>query len=433
MPVFRMVFCLGMLTSGLVCGAAVAGWPGFRGPAPVELKAESLPISWSPTEHILWSAELAGTGQSSPVIWEDHVYLTSVEGPNKEECHVLAIDLKSGKQLWQQTVANAFPIKISNMVSKAAPTAVTSAQGVIALFEGGNLLACSHDGTELWARNLVEEYGPVESRHGLSSSLLQSAGKVIVWIERGAEPYILAINPETGENIWKVEGLGVTSWSTPVVLQVDGKEHLVFSGSGVMRGIDPETGAVLWNLSGLTGNSTPSPSAVGEGLLLTGATEARGEGGSGRPADSNGLIRVSKDESGEYAASFVWRAKRATSSFGSPIVHQGLAYFVNRAGIIFCLDLQTGEEFYAERSPESCWATPLGVDDRIYFVGQRGTTTVIKSGKSFEKLAENHLWEKKVEDGPPSMGEGQVQYAVAAVPGCLLIRTGEKVFCLGQP
>ncbi|WP_437221769.1 PQQ-binding-like beta-propeller repeat protein [Planctomicrobium sp. SH661] len=426
----RRAFCLAAFALLTAAKLSFADWPGFRGPAPAELSAETLPVSWSPSEHIRWKAEVVGDGQSSPVIWQDHVYLTSVEGPNKDVYHVLAFNLKTGEKLWQQSVQNASPIESSNYVSKAAPTPIVSEQGVVVLFEGGNLLAFQHDGTQRWARNLVEEYGSLESRHGLSSSLLQSGNRVIVWIERENDPYILAINPETGENLWKVEGLGVTSWSTPIVLTVDGKEHFVFSGMGLMRGIDPENGSILWKLAGLTGNATPSPSAVGDGRLLIGATDGRGEGGGGKAADSNGLVQVTRTESGEYEAKILWRAKRATCSFGSPIAHDGLAYFVNRTGIVFCLDLETGEEVYAERTPESCWATPLAVGDHIYLVGQKGTTTVIKSGRQFEVVSENRLWEKNPEEGPPAMGEGQIQYAVAAIPGSLLIRTGEHLYCV---
>jgi len=420
------------LTLALFSSAAVAfssEWPAFRGPVPGNLTAESLPVSWTPTEHIRWTAPIPGTGQSSPIVWQNYVYTTSVEGPNKEECNVLAYDLTTGEKRWQHTLANAFPVESTNLVSKAAPTAVTSEQGVIALFEGGNVVALDHDGTLLWERNLVEEYGSVESRHGLSSSLLLGAGNLVIWIERQDDPYILAVNPKTGENVWKIEGLGVTSWSSPIVLKVGGEDHFVFSGTGMIRGIHPASGESLWKVEGLTGNATPSPSAVGDGLMLIGATEARGESGGGKPADSNALIRVSKQDD-QFQADFVWKAKRATSSFGSPVAHQGYAYFINRTGVLFCLDLETGEEMYAERLGEGCWATPLCVEDRIYFVGQRGTTTVVKAGREFEQLSQNRLWENDPDAGPATMGEGAIQYAVAAVPGALLIRTGEHIFCL---
>lgn len=422
----------------LTCGAATASsadWPGFRGPADEHLAAASVPLAWGPDEGIKWTADLTGTGQSSPIVWKDHVYITTVEGPNKEVCHVTAYHLGTGEKLWQGSLRNASPQENSNYVSKAAPTAVADEAGVIALFEGGNLIALGHDGTRRWDRNLVEESGPIQTRHGLGSSLLQTRDRVFVWIERDTEPYLLAIDKGAGTDIWKAPGLGAASWSTPVLLNVDGTTQIVLSGLGTIQGRALEDGHVLWTLDGAAGNATPSPTVVGEGLLLLGATDGRGEAEGGRAAESNGLVRVAKSSDGTFTAEFAWRARRATCSFGSPIAHQGLAYFVNRSGVVFCLDLETGEEVYAERTPESCWATPLAIEDRIYFVGQRGTTTVIRPGRKFEVLAQNRLWEGEpapAAGGPPlSMGSGKIEYAVAAVPGYLLIRTGEQLFCVG--
>ncbi|SFH62119.1 outer membrane protein assembly factor BamB family protein [Planctomicrobium piriforme] len=433
-----------LVVCGCISSVAVgAEWVGFRGPVPEQVTAESLPAVWTPSEHVRWRTELIGVGQSSPVVWNDQVYVTTVEGPNKENCHVTAYRLNTGERLWQGSLENASPTESTVYVSKAAPTAVVDAGGVVVLFEGGNLIALSHSGERRWERNLVKEYGSVESRHGLSSSLLESGDNVIVWIERQADPYILAINKKTGENVWKTPGLGATAWSSPITLTVGGQKQLVFSATGFVRGVEPATGEILWTLEGISGNATPSPCVVGDGLLLVGASDGRGESGGGKAADSNGLIRVTKNSEGKFTAEFVWRAKRATCSFGSPLVHDGFAYFVNRTGVLFCLDVATGEEIYAERTPESCWATPLGVGDRIYLVGQKGTTTVIKAGRQFEVLSKNRLWEAEPkaetppagapgQGGPPGFGEGKIQYAVAALPGCLLIRTGDELFCVGE-
>ncbi len=444
---------------------SAAEWAGFRGPAPSDLNEATLPLTWTPESQIRWTATLAGIGQSSPVIWGDQIYLTTVEGPKKETCHISAFRLSDGSPLWRGSVKNSTPEEVTGLISKAAPTPVVNSQGVIALFEGGNLLALTHAGEKRWEKDLVAEFGPIHSRHGLGSSLIQTDENVVVWIERDNEPYLLCLNKTSGETTWKVNGMGATSWSSPIILTVNGKQQLVFSASGKLRGVDPSTGEELWLMEGITGNATPSPSAVGDGVLLLGATDARGESSDSKPAQSNCLVRVKPTDDGKFETEFVWRAKRATCSFGSPIVHQGLAYFVNRQGILFCLDAATGEEVYAERTPESCWATPLAVGDRIYLVGQKGTTTVIKAGRTFEILASNRLWideapaseggERSAEGRPmgdrgegrtPSRGgpggggggmgygtsDSKIQFAVAAVPGSLLIRTGDKLFCVGN-
>jgi outer membrane protein assembly factor BamB len=145
---------------------------------------------------------------------------------------------------------------------------------------------------------------------------------------------------------------------------------------------------------------------------------------------------------GQPRPKVLWSTEQASPSFGSPIVHAGYAYWVNRSGVVYCFDAQTGEPCYTERIKQSCWATPLGIGDRLYFFGKDGVTTVLAAGPKFEVLAENTLWEAAPpadpalpRPGPPqrasegAMG-GPTLYGVAAVDGSLLIRTGEKLYCL---
>lgn len=434
----RSLFCVIPLLT--MASAARSDWTGFRGPVADDVDAASLPLTWSASENVRWTAKLPGTGQSSPVIHGNQVFVTTVTGPQKETCHLSAWDLRKGALQWAREFPNPFPQENNNYIAKAAPTPVVDDEGVIAFFEGGLLIALTHTGEARWRRDLVAEHGAIEARHGLGSSLTQAGELVYVWIERSNEPYLAAFQKRNGELAWKVPGLGTGSWATPVILPVAGSEQLVLAGGGVMRGHNPFTGDTLWTLEGLSGNSTPSPCVVSEGLLLVGATEARGEASAGKATDSNGLIRVVPQSDGGFTAEFVWRPQRATTSFGSPIAHNGLAYFVNRSGVLFCLDLETGREVYAERTAESVWATPLAVGERVYLVGQKGATTVVAAGPEFKNLAVNRLWEAStVESNPPAPGgrsgdepQGEIQYAVAAAPGALLIRAGETLFCLGE-
>jgi outer membrane protein assembly factor BamB len=264
---------------------------------------------------------------------------------------------------------------------------------------------------------------------------------VFVWIERQAEPYVLAIDKATGKQIWKVEGLGAASWSTPALVTVGDKSHLVLSGSGKLAGLDPETGKRLWTFDGLAGNTIPTPQVLRNGEFLIGATVARGEEGGGRAAASNGMIAIRESSPNVFQTVFKWRCQRATSSFGSPIVHDGLTYFVNATGVMFCIDAETGVEVYSERLAESCWATPLAIGDRIYFAGKSGTTTVVQAGRQYQKLAENRLWqdlleqpkpsaEKNAESPKPAQEQPRVVYAIMAISNQILIRSGDTLFCL---
>lgn len=418
-----------------LCGGngVIAGdWTHFQSGQCVPVAKSGLPVTWSPTEHVAWSADITGYGQSSPVTWQQHVYVTSVSGPNKEQSHITAFDLSSGKKLWQHDLASATQAESSNYISKAAPSPAVDAAGVYAFYEGGNLLSLTHDGQLRWERDLVKEFGEIKSRHGLSASLEQTADRLFVWVERQDAPYLLAVDKATGKDVWKVDGIGATSWASPRLIPVTGGQHLVLSGIGSVTGLDPETGKRLWKLEGINGNSTPTPVPVRENRFLVGATAGRG-GDAGTAAASNGLIEIQRSEDSTYRAEFVWRAKRATSSFGSPLYHGKLAYYVNATGVLFGLDVETGEEQFAQRIADSIWATPIALEDRLLFSGKGGTVSVVAPGPQFEKLAENTAWDVAPVAANPAEGRGNgnpVLYAAVLVGDQLLLRSGSRLVCI---
>lgn len=413
-------------------------WTQFQHGQSLPVSKSELPLTWSPTEHVLWSTEINGYGQSSPVTWQKRVYVTSISGPNKEQCHVAAFEMSTGKKLWQYDLASSTQAENNNYISKAAPSPAVDAAGVYVFFEGGNLLALTHEGKVRWERDLVKEFGEIKSRHGLSASIEQTADRIFVWVERQTEPYVLAVDKSTGKDVWKVEGIGATSWASPRLVPMTGGPHLVLSGIGSVIGLDPADGKRLWKLEGISGNSTPTPVPVRENRFLVGATAGRGESDAGKAAASNGLVEVQRKEDGTYHTEFVWRAKRATSSFGSPLTHGKSAYYMNATGVLYSLDVETGEEQFAQRTAESIWATPIAMGDRLLFCGKGGTVTVIAPGTQFEKLAEITAWTVEVPASPPVEGRASlatgnpVLYAAVLVDDQLLLRSGSKLYCVGS-
>jgi outer membrane protein assembly factor BamB len=408
------------------------GWSGFQNGGNLAISDDDYPVEWSPESGISWEKELAGYGQSAPVIHDKTIFVTSVSGGMKETCHVEAFEARTGKQAWQFDTENSSPIKSTAYVSKAAPSPVCDSAGVIALFEGGNIVALSPSGELRWQRDLVADLGAIDSRHGLSSSLEQNDEAIFVWVERSETPYVLAIAKSNGKTIWKADGIGVTSWSSPRLIPVAKSAHLVLSGIGKLIGLDPATGKRLWEFTEIAGNSTPTPIPIGGNRFLIGATVGRGESGSGSAAKSNGVIEIADSPAGGYTAKYVWHAKAATSSFGSPIAHNGLAWFVNRSGVIYCLDLTTGEQKYASRTPGSIWATPVVIGDFLYLFGKNGTTTVIKTGPEYEAVAENSLWDAvPSKEGQPSFG-GPVLYAASPANSQLVLRKGDRIFAIAR-
>ena len=434
-----VIWCASIGLTCLMAGTATAqvaqetsaAWSGFLGGAARDSVTE-LPTQWSTSDNVQWSTELTGYGQSSPVIAGKQVYLTSIDGPMKERNLIHCLDLESGEVLWTHQSDSSIQVENNVYTSRAAPTAVADDSGVIAFFESGDIFALGPDKSLRWERHLVEDYGKIEGRFGLGSSLAQLSDRVFVLADNEGPSYLLALNKETGETIWKAERSSRVAWSSPMILNVDGQPQVVVSSAGSVDGYDPDSGDVLWSIDDVGGNTvaSPVPADQDSGIFLVGASAGRNGENTEGARRSNMAVQVTKSADGGYAADVLWRNEEATSSFGSPIVYAGRAYYVNRSGGMYCVDLESGETVYKQRIKESGWATPLGVGDRIYFFGKSGATTVIRATESYEEVAVNQLYESEAEAGGPGGFGGEIQYGYAVAGGKLLMRTGRKLYCV---
>lgn len=346
---------------------------------------------------------MAGYGQSSPIVWRNTVYLTSVEGSHKEILHVLALDARSGERLWQRDFAATQPVEDSGYVSKAAPTPAADSERLYIFFESGDLLALSHEGEPLWRRRLPEEYGLFQGRHGIGSSLRLTREAVLALVAHEGPSYLLAADRTSGETRWKAERPPGVAWTTPAVIGHGGREMALVSASGLVDAYDASQGKLLWRLDGFEGNLVPSPTPFPGGAII-GASKKRHTAAVRFPGEASGRPEVA------------WRAADATSYFNSPLYHRGLVYMVSKAGVAYCLDGRTGEQLWFRRLAGACWASAIAHEDRIYFFGVDGITEVFRAGAEPEKLAENSL---------PS--DGRV-YGVAVDDGAFFIRTGRRLF-----
>ena len=373
--------------------AAPAAWPGFLGQGATEIRAESLPLTWTDTTNVAWKVKLPGKGQSSPVIRGDLVVVTSIEGTMKDQCHVTAFRLSDGAKVWDHAMESSQPVRGNYFQSRSAPTPLIDAAGVYAFFETGKLVGLSHEGQRLWERSLTEEYGPFESTIGLASSPLQTADRVILLVDHEGPSYLLAVDKRTGETVWKTDRDSRVSYASPALLNVGDETHVVCSSAGSVDGYSPVTGELLWSFTeNIGGNRSATPLAIGPGRFVIGASPGMHNENESEARQSNGVMTVTKTESG-YEPRVAWRTNEALPAFNSPMVHRGLAYWVNRVGVVFCFDAETGEKKFAKRIAQGCWATPTGIDDRIYIFGKDGVTTVLAAGPEYQVLAENTLWD----------------------------------------
>jgi outer membrane protein assembly factor BamB len=434
-----MSFVLGLLLS--VIGPA-ENWPGFLGAGSNVSEATGIPLQWSPSEGIAWQTPLVGHGQSSPVIWNQRVFLSSVVGPKKDECIVSAYSLLDGKQVWSHTFANTDPVENSVYVSRAAPTPVVDADRVIVFFESGDLVALDHDGKELWKRAIHEDYGKFKNKFGIGSSPVQDDQHVFILIDDEGPSYLLAIEKATGKTVWRVERTPRSSWSSPGIVQAEGLAHIVVSSDGSVDGYHAGTGELLWSYTNVGGNTGASPIDLGEGRFFVAASAGRDGKNTELAKKSNLLMRIEKGTEG-WQVKPVWNTEEASPSWASPIAYRDCAYWVNRVGVVYCFDLATGKLHYKERTDQSCWATPVGIGDRVYFFGKDGLTTVLAAGPKFEVLAKNQLWDPDQVTVDPQAGanegteerrraaamfSGPTIYGVAVAEGFMVIRVGEQLY-----
>lgn len=366
-----------------VRGADGSGnWSSFRNGG-TSIVGGTLPVEWSPDKGMAWQQETDGYGQSAPIVFDDAVFVTSVIGDMKETCAVTAYQLHSGEQIWQVRIDATQQGPSNYMNSRAAPTPVADLNNVYAFFETGNLVAIDHSGKQLWHRDLAKDLGPFESNHGLGSSLAQTDDAVILNLEHKGPSFLIAINKQDGTTKWRVDRPSGSSWTSPIVT---GKSsQIVVSSARSVTGYDASSGEKVWCHEGLEGNSVPSPCPAG-GRIIVGARIPE-FGSAADAAKSNLSIAVGK------SAEVSWRASSAVCDYASPVVDGNQVYFLNKVGVLSCVDTDSGEEIYRERLRAECWATPIVADNGIFFFARDGSVRVVKRGREFDVIATNALWD----------------------------------------
>ena len=213
---------LPLLIALVLTGAPDSNWVAFRGTYGNSLApATKLPLTWSQSENVAWRVKLRGSGQSSPIVWEDKVFVSSAEGKSKGTLVATCINLANGAVVWEKKLASAMPQEDNGYVSKAAPTPTVDSERAYFFFESGDLLSLSPAGALVWKRSLSKEYGPLRGNHGLGSSRALTDGAVIVLVDHDGQSYMLSVDRETGKNRWKIERTSGSGWSSPIVARFE--------------------------------------------------------------------------------------------------------------------------------------------------------------------------------------------------------------------
>jgi len=406
--------------------AAFAGnWPTWRGENALGISKETkLPLKWSANENVLWKVALPERGNSTPVVWNEKIFLTQAVGERRT---VMCLDRRSGKTLWQSGTSYNEPEETHETNPYCSASPVTDGDRVIAWFGSAGVFCYNMNGKELWRVDL----GKQSHMWGFASSPVIHGDLCLMYFGPGETAALLAVDKHTGKEAWRVkdppiekrkrtdgfrgqEEKGVVgSFSSPILVEANGRTELVMSYPQLICAYDPKTGRELWRCDGLSELIYTSPIG-GEGVVV-------GMGGFDGTA-----VAVKAGGKGDVTATHrLWRHERTKNRLGSGVVHEGRVYVLNTPGIAECIELKTGKTLWQERvrgaGPTSeSWSSMVLAGDRIYVLNQSADTVVLKAGPKFEVLAVNAL-ENELTNASHAISEGQI-----------FIRTHKHLWCIGE-
>jgi outer membrane protein assembly factor BamB len=413
--------------AGALCVIATSGiagdWPAFRGPNGNGVTGEdNAPLHWGPGKNLRWKAALPGPGNSSPIVSRGRVFVTCAENQGKKR-NLYCFDRRTGERLWTRTVEldAVEPTHRSNPYCASTP--VADGSRVVVWHGSAGLLCYDFKGVQLWETNL----GAIRHDWGYASSPILCRDKVILNFGPGSRTFLTAISLKTGNLLWRRDepgGLDATdqrmvgSWSTPIVIQVNGKDEILCSMPTRVIACDPESGSLLWSCGGLASDKADvkadlvyaSPLVCGEiGVAFTGwvngPTIGFKLGGAGDVTASNRL----------------WLEKQP-QRIGSGVVVGKRLYIVNAGpGTAQCIDCQTGKALWTERlEGGESWGSVVMAAGRLYVTSRKGITTVFRPDpEKLEVLATNDLGEPS--NATPAISDGEV-----------FLRTDQHLYCIAE-
>jgi len=426
---------------------ATGSWPSFRGSeASGVAEGQNLPDKWNVRsgENILWRTTIPGLAHSSPVIWGDRLFVTSAVSSNpsatfrpglygdgdasddrtRQRWMVYALDKRTGKILWERVAYEGQPIDKRHIKSTyASATPATDGRIVVAWFGSQGVFAYDVNGNLRWKVDLgridVGAYDIPSFEWGPASSPIIWNDLVILQCDTQADSFVIALNVQSGETVWKTPREELPSWGTPTVVTTSAGPMLVTNASNYIRGYDPQTGKELWKLGGSSKITAPTP-VFKDGLFVI---------ASGRQPEGP-IFVVRQNAKGDLtlaagktkSEAIAWSRIARGPYMPTPLIYRGLLYVLNNNGIFDAYNLSSGEEVYRQRLPNigsGFSASPLGADGKIYLSSEDGEISVISAGTQFRQISSNDMGETLM--ATPALSEG-VLYA----------RTAKNVFAIGR-
>ncbi len=415
-------------------------WPSFRGPAASGV-AEGFrtALKWDAEsgKGIKWKTEIPGLGLSSPIIWEDQVFLTTavrkegdqplkvglygdikpVEDDSQYSWHVICLNKKTGKIEWDEVACEGVPkIKRHTKASHANSTPATDGKHVVAMFGSEGLYCYDMKGKLLWKKDfgvLDSGYYVVkDAQWGFGSSPIIHDGYVILQCDVQEGSFITALNVKTGEEVWKTPRDEVPTWSSPAIFQTTGGLQVVCNGYKHIGGYEFSTGKEIWKLAG--GGDIPVPTPViGHDLVyITNAHGMMAPIYAIKPS-AEGQIKLQSSE--DTHKDVAWWGPRMGNYMQTPLIYGDYLYSCLDNGVLTCYDAKTGEKVYRKRVGKGLagfTASAVAADKKIYYTCEDGDIYVVRAGKNFKLY-------RKCSLGEPCM-------ATPAISDGILFIRGEK-------
>jgi outer membrane protein assembly factor BamB len=377
-------------------------WPAFRGTGGLGSTTSEAPTDWDgpSNRNILWKQKLPRPGFSSPIVWNDRIFITGADDQARE---LYGLDAKDGKLLWTAPTTDIVgsPAKLPEVgqdTGFAAATPVTDGRRVAAIFATGDLLVVDRDGRRLWASNL----GVPSNPYGHASSLQLHRGRVLVQYDHFGKARLLGLDAVSGKLLWEQTREVRASWASPILVRDAQSVVAVLNAEPFAEAFDAETGAKLWSCKCMGGEVGPSP------------------------AYSNGLAFVTTDYvtlaairlSGPQAGTVAWEVGEELPDVASPLAVQGLLFVATSSGIISCYDAATGKLHWRQETDEGYYSSPVAAAGRIYLADRKGKTRIFQAAPVYTPVAECALGEAVV--GTPAIAGGR-----------LYLRGVDHLFCIG--
>jgi outer membrane protein assembly factor BamB len=441
------------LSAATVAAASLdQNWPQWRGPQQNGVApTANPPTTWSETNNVKWKVKIPGSGQATPIIWDDRIFLQTAiptgkkteakpaeageppppprpepggepprtgpggppgmggkkgpggfgQGPKPTEVYqfaVLCLDRQTGKVLWQQAAREEVPHEGFKQGdgSFASSSGLTDGKHLYAYFGSHGLYCYDFDGNSVWSQDLGKMR--IKMGFGEDSSPTLYRNTLIVNRDNEDNSCIIALDKNTGKILWKKPREETTSWSTPLIIEHDGKAQAVTTATGKIRSYDLASGEVLWECGGLTRNVIPCPVAdTGMVYCMSGF-------------QGNALLAIRLGRNGDLTGTdaIAWTHNKSTPYVPSPLLYNGkLYFFANNNGVLTCLETKSGDPLFEAQKLEDLagvYASPLGAAGRVYLAGRNGVTVVLKQSDKLEVLAANRL-DEKFDASPAAAGK----------------------------